>query len=143
MSAGKIAAQSFQAAQRLFASAEVDPNLADLLERWKAGGTCTKTRIALSSAVFERACRELPGVLMVDEGVTEVEPDSPTCYATFPLNETEVPRILRHKRIPVLNAAVQHISTVRPAREAEMDQHRSPSGVAEVAGSRPAASLVA
>lgn len=134
MSAGKIAAQSFQAAQRLFAAAMKDSDLAALLERWQTQGTCTRTRIALSPAVFERACRELPGTLMIDEGVTEVEPGSATIFATAPL--IELPRILRHKRVPVLNAPVVHVST--PGREAEMDQHRSPSGDAEVAGSMPA-----
>jgi peptidyl-tRNA hydrolase len=150
MSAGKIAAQSFQAAQRLFAAAENNGELAALLETWQAAGTCTRTRVALSSFVFDRACRELPGALMIDEGVTEVEPGSVTCFATHPLDERRLPRILRHKRVPVLNAPVEHISN--PAREAEMDQHRpsadgingaqvSSVGWAEVVGSMPASGL--
>lgn len=165
MSAGKIAAQSFQAAQRLFAVAEDDGNLAALLSQWQQQGTCTRTRIALSPTVFERACRELPGALMIDEGVTEVEPGSATCFATYPLDENDLPQVLSHKRIPVLNAVVNHTSfrrpadvaqwqssgfnspsvegsnpsvCVPPAREAEMDQHRQPTGNAEVAGSMPA-----
>ncbi len=139
MSAGKIAAQSFQAAQRLFLASEDDGNLSSLLAQWQARGTCTRTRIALSPAVFERACRDLPGALMIDEGVTEVEPGSATCFATYPIDENDLPRILRHKRVPVLNAPVVHVS--QPAREAEMDQHRQSSDEAEVAGSRPAASM--
>lgn len=164
MSAGKIAAQSFQAAQRLFAAAADDADLADLLQRWQKAGTCTKTRIALSPAVFDRACRELPGVIMVDEGMTEVDPGSATCFATYPLDEAEeLPRMLRHKRMPVLNASVTHISAdiaqrksggiysptvegstpsvcVAPhARVAQPLEHR-PSG-AEDAGSNPAAGL--
>lgn len=180
MSAGKIAAQSFQAAQRLFLQAQNDVGLAELLEQWQAGGTCTRVRIAQTPAVFERACRELPGAMMVDEGMTEVSAGSATCYATAPIEEEALPRILRHKRMPVLNATVTHVSVpessrrssevelrelnplgrrfdsdrllVRPAREAELAQHRSdvdgtPSAQvlavcrAEVAGSNPAASL--
>ena len=38
MSAGKIAAQSFQAAQRLFAAAESNDELAVLLEAWQSAG---------------------------------------------------------------------------------------------------------
>lgn len=168
MSAGKIAAQSFQAAQRLFASARDDAELTVLLERWQTAGTRTCTRIALSQAVFDRACRELPGAIMVDEGMNEVDPYTATCLATAPLPDgSELPRILRHKRMPVLNAEVHHVSdtsrrssavehpalnpVVRgfdshrllvPAREAELAQHRQAdlSANAEVAGSNPAAS---
>lgn len=165
MSVGKVAAQSFQAAQRLFLAAREDSELGTLLELWQDAGTRTCTRIALSQAVFDRACRELPGAVMIDEGMNEVDPSTPTCFATVPLPDgQELPRILRHKRMPVLNAEVNHVSSRRslvakqpelypathrfksdrllcsPAREAEMDQHRSPSGVAEVAGSRPASS---
>lgn len=161
MSVGKVAAQAFQAAQRLFAAAGKDAELAHLLRQWQEEGTRTCTRIALSQAVFDRACRELSGVLMVDEGMNEVNPDTATCFATAPL--VELPQILRHKRMPVLNAEVKHESSRRssaveqrdlnpvehrfesdrllvPAREAEMDQHR-PEDRAEVAGSRPAARL--
>lgn len=154
MSAGKIAAQSFQAAQRLLDSGQ----WAAELVRWQREGTCTRVRIAQTPAVFARACRELPGVLMVDEGVTEVEPDSATCFATAPL-EDPLPQILSHKRMPVLNAPVQHsrgrsseveqralypdahrFDPGRPlASEAELAQHRDASGEAEAAGSSPAA----
>lgn len=113
MSAGKLAAQSFQAAQRLFTAAKEDADLASLLDQWQKQGTCTRTRIALSPAVFERACRELSGVVMVDEGVTEVEPGSTTCFASYPLDENDLPRILRHKRVPVLNSPITHTSTSR------------------------------
>lgn len=163
MSAGKIAAQSFQAAQRLFAAAIVDTDLASLLERWQRAGTTTRVRIALSPMVFGRACRELAGVVMIDEGMNEVEPDSATCFATWPI-EGDLPRILRHKRMPVLNAPVVHTSIPgrvslsgraagfmprrsrvrippRPlAREAELAQHLAPRSE-EVAGSNPAASM--
>lgn len=164
MSAGKIAAQSFQAAQRLFAAGREDAELMSQLERWQESGTCTRVRVALSLAVFARACRELPGSLMVDEGVTEVEPGSATCFATTPLKEDDLPRILRHKRMPVLNATVTHVSVPESrrrsseveqlalypvahgfdsrrllAREAEIVQHRGVR-VAEVAGASPAAS---
>lgn len=152
MSAGKIAAQVFQAAQRLFANASYEQ--AELLRLWQEHGTCTRVRIAQTPAVFDRACRELYGVAMVDEGFNEVEPDTTTCFATYPIDDRKLlPRILRHKRCPVLNAEVAHVSSVRPpAREAELDQQRLKSrgtssakvlalGEAKVAGSNPAARL--
>lgn len=155
MSAGKIAAQSFQAAQRLFA----DGRFAVELEAWQRAGTCTRVRIAQTPAVFARACRELPGALMVDEGVTEVAAGAATCFATAPL-EDPLPQILSHKRMPVLNAPVEHsrgrsseveqralypdahrFDPGRPlAREAELAQHPAPARDREVAGSKPAAS---
>ena len=147
MSAGKIAAQVFQAAQRLFAAADTDQ--AELLRQWQENGTCTRVRIALTPATFERACRELDGVAMVDEGVNEVAPDTTTCFATYPIDDGQpLPRILTHKRCPVLNAEIQHVSIARPpAREAEWHSIASQAegpwsqGEAKVAGSIPAARL--
>lgn len=156
MSAGKIAAQSFQASQRLFAAAAIDAEHAALLERWQWAGTCTRVRIALSAAVFERARRELAGVTMIDEGMNEVGPNSATCFATWPL-EGDLPRMLKHKRIPVLNALIDHgharqgsrryvltaagsNPAVSSAREAELAQHHALRS-AEVAGSKLASGL--
>jgi peptidyl-tRNA hydrolase len=104
MSAGKIAAQCFQAAQRLFAraSSPSERELQGLLSRWQELGTLTICRIAQTPHVFERALAELDGALMVDEGVNEVAPGSPTVFATVPLDVRSAPSILRHKRMPLL-----------------------------------------
>jgi peptidyl-tRNA hydrolase len=102
MSAGKIAAQSFQAAQRLLDKAGDDPELAEALASWKASGTRTRTKVAPTAHLFERAMRDLVperAAVMIDEGNTEVDPGSATVIATWPMDESELPRILRHKRI--------------------------------------------
>lgn len=105
MSAGKIAAQAFQAFQRLQAACETGDCTTEehaALEFWKTNGTRTITRIAETPAAFERACRELPGITMVDEGLTEIEPGSATIHATWPLPRHPGPRLSRHKRIPLM-----------------------------------------
>lgn len=105
MSAGKIAAQAFQAAQRLFAAAPAaGPAERAALTRWQSQGTRTITRVAETPHVFERVCAEVPGVVMVDEGLTEVEPDSATIFASWPLVYRNPPRALRHRRCPLLRA---------------------------------------
>ena len=105
MSAGKIAAQSFQAAQRLFARASEQPELTEALRAWEREGTCTCTRIARTQHLFQRACEELDGplsALMIDEGLTEIAPGSPTILAYGPLRRSQSPRLLSHKNIPLL-----------------------------------------
>jgi peptidyl-tRNA hydrolase len=102
MTPGKIAAQSFQAAQRLLDCECMDPLLAERLESWRSAGTRTRTKVAPTQHLFDRAMAELVpdmAVVMVDEGQTEVEPDTATVIATHPLDESDLPRILRHKRI--------------------------------------------
>jgi peptidyl-tRNA hydrolase len=101
MSTGKIAAQAFQAAQRLFARAQdpdASPEHAQALAEWLAEGTCTITRVAETDVVFERARQELDCVEMVDEGLTEVQPGSCTMLAVGPIRRSQEPRMLRHKR---------------------------------------------
>lgn len=101
MSPGKIAAQTFQACQRLYERARHDPDLRARLELWERAGTKTVIHVAATSHVFQRAAAELPGALMVDEGVNEIAPDSPTIFATAPMSRAEQPKILSHKRIQV------------------------------------------
>lgn len=108
MSAGKIAAQSFQAAQRLLDQEHHDPELAERLAQWRAQGTRTRTKVAPTQHLFDRAMADLvphTAAVMVDEGATEVEPDTATVIATHPLNEDDLPRILRHKRIRTMAKA--------------------------------------
>lgn len=102
MSAGKIAAQAFQACQRLLDRAEHDVQLADTLTAWRQEGTCTITREAQTPAVFARARSELDCVEMIDEGLTEVEPGSVTMLAVGPIRRSQEPRMLRHKRVKLL-----------------------------------------
>jgi peptidyl-tRNA hydrolase len=105
MSAGKIAAQAFQACQRLYRAylaGEGTPAERRRFERWAANGTRTITRIAETAQIFERACRELPGRTMIDEGVTEVAPGSATIHATWPHDRRPAPRMCQHKRAPLL-----------------------------------------
>lgn len=107
MSSGKLGSQCFQAAQRLFAVVHhkgADLELATLIKDWERQGTRTITRIALTEAVFERACKELPGVAMVDEGLTEVPENSTTVFATWPIKREKLPRMLCHRKVPLLTA---------------------------------------
>lgn len=119
MSAGKIAAQCFQVAQRLLRAAEApetDPNLVAALADWERQGTRTITRIALSETLFERVCHDLDGVLMVDEGLTEVPANSATVFATWPLRRGELPRMLRHRSVPLLDATLTKSKPVSSAQ---------------------------
>jgi len=109
MSAGKIGSQCFQAAQRLFSAAPDDPGLAALLKDWEEQGTRTITRVALTETLFARACRELPGVAMIDEGLTEVPEDSATVFATHPIRRNQLPRMLCHRKVPLLTTSSEHV----------------------------------
>lgn len=105
LSAGKIAAQCFQAAQRLQAAYQRGEGTVEqraAYERWLADGTRTICRIAETPAVFDRICRELPGATMIDEGLTECPADSSTVHATWPIYRHLAPRLTRHKRAPLL-----------------------------------------
>ncbi len=105
MSAGKMAAQSFQAAQRLLDLEGQDPLLKERLISWRSDGTRTRTKVAPTQHLFDRAMANLvphTAVVMVDEGQTEVAPGTATVIATHPLDENDLPQILRHKRIRTL-----------------------------------------
>lgn len=102
MSAGKIAAQSFQACQRLLTSAAANPELQDALEQWQREGTRTCTREALTEHAFRRVVGEVSGAVMVDEGLTEVEPETMTVHASVPLRRSQLPAALRHKKVPTM-----------------------------------------
>jgi peptidyl-tRNA hydrolase len=105
MSSGKIVSQTFQVAQRLFRHArDADPEMKELIQAWEEQGTRTISRIATSEAIFDRVCRELPGVVMCDEGLTEVPPNSNTMFATFPIYRGELPRMLKHRKVPLLTS---------------------------------------
>lgn len=107
MTAGKVASQAFQVAQRLLRAAEhpdTSPALRAALEQWEAEGTCTICRVAETAHVFDRARAELDAVTMIDEGVYGCPPGSATIIATWPVRRSQAPRALRHKRIRLLTA---------------------------------------
>jgi peptidyl-tRNA hydrolase len=93
MSPGKIAAQTFQACQRLL-DRERD---ADALRCWREQGTKTVVLVAQTPGVFARAQEEIHGETMVDEGMNEVPEGSHTVHASYPTWDS--PRILKHKRL--------------------------------------------
>lgn len=102
MSPGKLAAQSFQACQRLMDRAVSDPSLRAALDAWRSEGTCTVVRVAQTEHIFARAQTELEHVAMVDEGLTEIEPGSTSCLAVGPVRRSEAPRLINHKRLQLL-----------------------------------------
>lgn len=102
MSPGKIQAQTFQMAERLFRAADEDQALHDLIQIWRATHTKTITRFAETQGVFDRCVAEMEGIVMIDEGKNEVEPGSVTMFATFPINVAQGnPKLMGHKRIPM------------------------------------------
>jgi peptidyl-tRNA hydrolase len=93
MSRGKMTGQAIQVAAR--ATEE---------SRW-AGWfpwTTTIVRAATTERVWERVKDECEGYLMVDEGYTEVEPGTETCFLTRPYLRDQVPAILRNAKCPLM-----------------------------------------
>lgn len=108
MSPGKMAAQAFQACQRLYRAADAegpqDMGMLPLhkqLAHW-ARHTTTITRVAQTPTMWERVKAECDGVIMVDEGYTEVDPGSETCFATWPISMSAAPKILSNAKVPLL-----------------------------------------
>ena len=101
MSPGKLAAQAFQACQRLLeavADGAATSEQVQAMEAWRQGGTRRITKFAPTRHLFDRARAEIAGVTMSDEGLTEGT-CGPTVYATYPLRRGELPRMLCHKRM--------------------------------------------
>lgn len=108
MSPGKIAAQTFQACQRLYKALEdeLESEVAiaphgDAMLAWSEF-TTTIVRIAKTPKMWERVKDEVAGVVMVDEGFTEVEPGSETVFASWPLLLADRPAILKNNKVPLL-----------------------------------------
>lgn len=108
MSTGKIAAQTFQACERLHRCiVQIDGEYRQTFEirqairKWKAH-TTTIARVALTPKIFERVCEEIEGVVMVDEGYTEVAAGSRTVFASWPMRQEHAPALLSNKKIPLL-----------------------------------------
>lgn len=105
MSAGKIAAQSFQACQRLLDAAtqpQADPKLVEALGQWRQMGTRTIVMVAKTQHAFDRLLREVDGVTMVDEGVNEVDPGTATIFASWPVRRGAQPSALKSKRVTLM-----------------------------------------
>ena len=104
MSTGKIAAQTFQVFERL-SSEIVAVGNEQACERfyrdWREH-TTTIVRVAKTPMMWERVKAEVGGVVMVDEGYTEVDPGTETCFASWPLLLAEVPKILSNAKVPLL-----------------------------------------
>jgi Peptidyl-tRNA hydrolase PTH2 len=102
LNAGKIASQAFQACQRLLRDSGTDPERRRLIAAWEHEGTRTICRVAETEAVFERVRREVPGITLVDEGIYGCAPQSRTIHASWPVRRSALPRMLAHKRVPLL-----------------------------------------
>src|SRR5438034_6897112 len=93
LSAGKIASQAFQACQRLLHKARTDSEHRRLIAAWEREGTTTICRVAETETVFERVCREVPGITFIDEGVFGCAPQSRTIHASWPVRRKSLPRM--------------------------------------------------
>jgi peptidyl-tRNA hydrolase len=96
MSQGKITGQVFQAAFRSFIWSSKD------FQDWMQAGTRTIVKVATTPAMFDRVCTECRGYRMCDEGFTEVEADSVTCFVSFPFLHKDRPKVLDNKKCPLL-----------------------------------------
>ena len=96
MSSGKIAGQTFQAAWRT-----AQQSSRGHIE-WLRQGTRTIAKEAKTQAIFDRIRSELDGYTMVDEGHTEVEPDTATVWVSKPFLHKDRPAILDNKRVRLL-----------------------------------------
>lgn len=102
MSAGKIAAQAFQAALWLLTDPRVDAERRAQLAAWQDEGARTITRIATTPTMWERVKAEIPGALLADEGLTEVPHGAETIFCAWPVRRSQAPKLLANKKIPLL-----------------------------------------
>lgn len=102
MSEGKAAAQAFQGCLALYRLAEQEAGLGALLADWERQGWRTVVRQAETQGVFERLCTEVDGVVLRDEGLTEVEDGAIVAFVSFPHRRGDSPKMLSHKRVPLL-----------------------------------------
>ena len=109
MTPGKIAAQVFHAAtnvgreiERCMWSGTAYGNHGQEFEEYLKQGRRVVVRVAETKGVFMRAWGELGGFQQIDEGLTQVDRGSHTCFATYPIRRGDAPKILSHKRIQLL-----------------------------------------
>jgi peptidyl-tRNA hydrolase len=101
MTPGKIAAQAFQGCLALLATARTSEQR-DALEAWKRQGRRTIVRVADTPGLFQRVLDEVGGVVLRDEGLTEVEDGTATIFCSYPHRRADTPKILTHKRVGLL-----------------------------------------
>lgn len=102
MSAGKIAAQTFQGCLALLALARFDSELSILIDHWQNQGRRTIVRVAETPGLFQRVIDECDGVVLRDEGLTEVADGATTVFCSYPHRRADTPKILTHKRVGLL-----------------------------------------
>jgi peptidyl-tRNA hydrolase len=102
MTPGKVAAQAFQGCLALLALAAGDPDLSDQIKQWIGQGRRTITRVAETPGLFQRVIDEVDGVVLRDEGLTEVEDGAATLFCSVPHRRGDTPKILTHKRVGLL-----------------------------------------
>lgn len=104
MGAGKLAAQTFQAAMWMQHSSDVPADVAGRVREWLTEGGRTVVRVAETSTVWQRVLAEAEGLVLKDEGLTEVAHGAATVFCTWPVRRSQAPRVLSHRRVPLLGA---------------------------------------
>ena len=102
MGPGKLASQAFQAALWMCTDSQLGPEWHTEIARWQEEGARTVVRVAETPTVWERICVEAPGLVLEDEGLTEVERGARTVFVSWPLRRSQAPKIFSHKRVPLL-----------------------------------------
>jgi peptidyl-tRNA hydrolase len=101
MSQGKVATQTFQGCLALYRVAEESLELKAALAAWEAQGWRTVARVAETQGVFDRVLADCAGVVLADEGLTEVPDGAATLFVSIPYRRGEAPKVLSHKRVPL------------------------------------------
>jgi peptidyl-tRNA hydrolase len=95
MSPGKSAAQAFHCGW-MFAFDDAPSGA------WQEQGRRVVVRVAETPHVFERVTAECDGYALQDEGLTETKRGAVTAFVTRPYRRGDVPKILTHKKCPLL-----------------------------------------
>lgn len=103
MGRGKQWSMAFQACERLFEEIQAEglDTEREIFYLWRRH-TTTITRVATTDAMWERVKTEVPGTCMVDEGYTEVTPDSEIAWVAWPMLPGNTPKILANAKVPLL-----------------------------------------
>lgn len=108
MSRAKIATQALQVIVRAQNDADwvryaesAAHGLPAMYTAWQQW-TTTIVRQAKTEKTWERVKSECVGHVMVDEGYTEVAPDTETCFLSVPMYRGEVPSILSNAKCPLM-----------------------------------------
>lgn len=100
MSIGKVAAQTAHAMQYLLAKFYgwqneelTDRAIVRDFDEWMKGN---HRKVVLKAEPKEwEKLKELPHVLVIDAGLTEIPTGSETCIGLFPMRKSEVPKIIK------------------------------------------------